>query len=987
MKKLLKVLSMSSLLVSGLVLSSCGEKNDPSSNSEQSSIPSESNSNSSSIPSESSSNSSSIPSESSTSSVPGQATYTIKAVSISGKPIKNAIVSTTVNGEEITMATDSEGLATFNAPSDKLYILDVVDPDGYTLNDDLIGIAAEANQTVELTFTPYLIEDYESLPSFSEFDQMYNYEFTGIESVENATKINSNVKKSIKEELEDHDLVVLNFWYTTCSWCVREFPYLMESYEKYKDSVSLIEIDPGESSNDTVETVSTFLQTNKYDFFTTVGDYNLISAFAISGYPTTVFIDKYGTITSIDGGAITSVDKWDALFEKYTGEDYVQSYEGNSSTVIPTTTFPGSDALANIALAGDDIKKTGVLTFNNEERENYKTYNWPWNVNGDAISPTNKGTNSSYSIVYFDVTVPANKALTLDYKVSCEDGDIFGVYVDGKLMFQDAGNGDKYTTKCVFVSGETEETITVELLYYKDSKLSLYDDNVYVKNIKFVDTDAVGEFRQIRQASTGELDPVDKVWENYITAVLGSDGYYHVGNQTGPLLFAALVDSDTHFSNDSVATLLTSFTDDLKKAKASNGKTYYDILTSYASYCNNSSVSILDMATSGVTPITEELKEALVWLASEFGDEAAKDNENQWLEMCIYIDEYNISDANKLGDPIKGLATFSAFESKINYTSADTNSNYIKFDFPLVPRGYLFAVTPEQSGVYEIKSVVKGGVTECFFYNADGSSSYGNVERGSYARISGEEADENFVYHFYYEAGHTYYVAPCWWDINNTDDTLYFEINYIGESYKYLSQASEGTFTYDSDSSGNISQYISIANVNVQLGEDNYYHPVVEGVIQDDKYIYADFKYVTSIINSMNLETATTQGAFNFTLEALQKEFVHYTTDSDGNLVYDDSGNPISTPYTETELEQIFTLEDKTSEVKSIIEANMVTDTNSIYYGTIKVDNTLCSLLTQLVAKYTFINQTTIDGATKYSPVDGAWLKVCYYEIDLGTNN
>ncbi len=984
MKKLLKVLSVSAILATTITAVSCGNHNTPSSNE-----PSETNEPSSSVTPSESGDSSSSSSSSSSSLAADEATYTIKAQSISGKPIANAIVSTTINGIEETFSSNEAGIITFNAKTNVNYVLEVIDPDGYEATEESKGLLAAPNETVTLEFTPYLIEDYEELPSkFSEYDQMYNYTFTGYESSEGGKTFKGNITKSIKGELEDHDLVILNFWYTTCSWCVREFPSLMESYKKYSDKISLIEINPGSSSNDTVATVQSFLAENKYDFFTTIDDYTLISTFALTGYPTTVFIDRYGTITSIEGGAITSVDKWEALFSSYIGTDYEQKYESSTSTVLPTTTFPGSETLANIALAGEDIKK--VSTFTTETRDNYKTYNWPWVVNGDTISPSNKGVNSSYSIVYLDVTVPANKALTLDYKASTEDGDLFGVYVDGKLMFQDAGNNTDFTTKCVYVAGDVAESITLEFVYYKDSKLSLYDDTVYIKNIKFVDTDTIGSFRQIRQASYGELDPIDKTWGHYVEAVYNAeDGYYHKGSANGPLLLAALSDTNTHFANSSVAEMLaSSFTDDLKKATDTlTGKTYYSILSSYASYCNNSSVTMMDLPTEGLTSITSELYRALVWLGTEFGDEAVKDNKDQWLELCVYIDEYNVADADKLGDPIKGLATFSAIEAKTNVLSTDTNENYIKFDFPLVPRGYFFKVTPTQSGVYRVYGIDEGGITECFFYDEEGNPVSGLTERSAYKNISGDNDDENFSYHFYYEAGKTYYVAPCWWDINNTTDTLHFRIDYVGSSYKYLAQASEGTFTYDSDSSGNISQYVSVSNVDVKLGEDKYYHPVVNNVIQENQYIYADFEYVTAIINSMNLTEATNEGAFDFTLETLQKLFIHYQTDSEGNFVYDANGEPLGTAYTEDELSQIFCMEDKTERVKAIIAANKVTDKNSIYYGTIKVDEELYSLLTQLVAKYTFINTRTESGATIYTPVDGAWLKVCYYEVDLANSS
>ena len=63
----------------------------------------------------------------------------------------------------------------------------------------------------------------------------------------------------------------------------------------------------------------------------------------------------------------------------------------------------------------------------------------------------------------------------------------------------------------------------------------------------------------------------------------------------------------------------------------------------------------------------------------------------------------------------------------------------------------------------------------------------------------------------------------------------------------------------------------------------------------------------------------------------------------------------------------------------------MDTDESSVTYGTIKVDATLQGILQQLMNKCTFINVTTnSDGTKSYSPVDGSWLKLCYYMVTLG---
>ena len=179
----------------------------------------------------------------------------------------------------------------------------------------------------------------EEIIKYAENDQAYDYTFEGYD-FGSKTNFGEKVKWSLSDLLEDNELVILNFWYTTCSWCVREFPYLIDTYSQYQDKVKVIGINPGERYNDTVDTVKTFASEHKLNIMSTVGDTTLIAPVGLKGYPTSVFIDRYGTITMIEDGAITTKDKWDGLFAKYTGDNYVPTYEASGSEVTPDVDFP-----------------------------------------------------------------------------------------------------------------------------------------------------------------------------------------------------------------------------------------------------------------------------------------------------------------------------------------------------------------------------------------------------------------------------------------------------------------------------------------------------------------------------------------------------------------------------------------------------------------------------------------------------------------------
>lgn len=872
--------------------------------------------------------------------------YTVKTQSISGKSVPNAYVTLRGRNGSFSDFSDSNGQAVIMAPAGTYQVeCEDMESEGYIVDSDSEGIQIDdSGEEIIIKFKPQLID--EEMPSdnkYAEYDQMYNYTFEGYDF--GSETFGEKVSWTLSDLLEENELVVLNFWYTTCSWCVREFPYLIDSYKGYADKIKVIGINTG--GKDTVDSVMKFAQTNNLNIMSTVNDTTLYNAFPIKGFPTSVFIDRYGTICMIEDGAITTKDKWDGLFAKYTGDNYVPKYEASGSDVVPDVEFPGSAVLEKAALA-----KNVSATFKEEDRETYKNI-WPWvaTEDGTAIKPSNKGVNSSYSIAWMDITVPANKVLAIDYKASCEDGDMLGIFLDGKRLCQMSGNDKSFKTQYIYVAGKADEKISVEFFFYKDEKTSMYDDTIYIRNIRFLEiNELTTKFQVIRQAAYGNVDPLSKLWDNYVEVVFNeADGYYHVGTEDGPLLLAALNDTNTHFSNKSIVTLLSENTElFVDNTDPANPIDYGKIISQYANYADNSSITMLDLPTNGLTSITKELAEALQFVARVLGV-GDKDDEkypNQWLEMCVYISEYNTPKGEEIGDPIKGLATFNAIEAQITNPedSLEDHYNYIKFDFPLVPRGYLFKFTPEKSGVYHLYGI-SGQSTECFFYGTgserqDDSRAY--VSRDNFTRYDNNvKYAEDFDQYMYYEAGKTYYIAPVFFDVDDTEHLLRFRIDYYGTYKEYLAQASEGTFTYNENADGSIGNIISISNIKVVLGNDGFYHPTDgNGHAISDEYIYADFKYTTGVFSSNSLEQIIEKGGFNFSK--------------------DENGNAVAGGI------------DETSTIKQYL-AQMDTDVNSLTYGTVKVNSGLMGLLQKLMDKYTFKN------------VADSWLKVCYFKVTLGS--
>ena len=71
-------------------------------------------------------------------------------------------------------------------------------------------------------------------------DVMYDFTLTTVDGKEiTLSELFANGKKA----------VVLNFWYTTCTYCIEEFPYLQAAYEKYQDEIELIGINAYPTDN------------------------------------------------------------------------------------------------------------------------------------------------------------------------------------------------------------------------------------------------------------------------------------------------------------------------------------------------------------------------------------------------------------------------------------------------------------------------------------------------------------------------------------------------------------------------------------------------------------------------------------------------------------------------------------------------------------------------------------------------------------------
>ena len=776
--------------------------------------------------------------------------------------------------------------------------------------------------------------------------------------------------QKLSELLKTKKMVLINFWYTTCSWCVKEFPYMDAVYQQYKDEIEIVALNHSTLQGDSEEGIKNFKNNFYTDYvggeatgglsFPMAKDYtNMGPAFALEGYPTSVIVDRYGVICMIEAGGIVSEAPFVAMFEHFTAENYEQkifhSLEELMPAEKPNVSMPSSDEIAGVFNQGEI-----TVTYRPEtEDENAEMY-WPFIISekdGEkVIVPANTGRDGSFAIMYADVALKAGEALAFDYWASSEQGaDILYMLVDAKDIYQISGVSDKWNTCYTFVA-EEDGTYEVAFCFTKDSSDTVGDDTVYLRNLRVAKVADIDVPTYIpRQAATKPA--ADGFgYEQYITPVFNEeDGLWHVGDKNGPLLLVNLM-MGTQFSNNPI------YSHAYNGEIVLDGVNYYDELVEYCNYASNASIY-------GYCSINAELKDLLEKVAAAIGLET--DNPNQWLQMCAYYDAYG-TDGAQLDDPIRGLAPYSA------YTATEGDNNYVYYDRVIMPRGLLYKFVPTQSGAYRITSHSDWQV-DGWIFNPDRTEYY--VHEGG-ERMFYDPVNLSMV--VYFEAGRDYYIDIAFYDVYQVGGFT-FSVEFLGASYDHFTAASPGYFTFpdgeivDDGGLGELAEILS-GGIQIALGDDGYYHEKrADGSL--GSILYADFVGLTAIF-SHSIESMIDRGAFNFAVTESDQEILNYMA-----LYGDGTRDKLKEIWGEEfdSLAEIYMLDevlagkthgrgpDLTNDIKAYLDKKEpASEEHPEREGCVAVDVRLAELLQTLMDKYTFAG------------VDYSWAKLCYYYQHLG---
>ena len=879
----------------------------------------------------------------------GKTEYTVSIKTIGGRPIPG-ITFHIFEGEDLIDygQTDENGIGVVSLkPSNGYSVkLSTFSLDGYTVEDKYDFVGTTAN----IVLTSFVIAD----------SDLTGVQYKVGDIIRDFSVMTSDgTTFTLSEALKTKKAVLINFWYSTCGPCVNEFPFMQSAYEKYSDDIEVIALNnySGDSENAVKEFKASMGLT-----FPVAKDYSRLgSAFSLAGYPTSILVDRYGTICLIEVGGLTSEKPFVAMFDHFSSDKYEQKLLGSVDELtpieLPDVDMPSSEEIG-AALNGNGFN--AIYTPETEAAD--AEYSWPFIVGTkdgqSCIYNSNSYKDNSFATLHAAVELKAGEALAIDWFADTElSVDVLYILVNGKDIYRISGTSEGWSTCYPYVAVE-DGTYNVAFVYLKDSSTDEGEDRVYLKNFRKVDISDIASDTYIpRQAATNP-NANGLGYQNYVTVVYNpADGYYHVGTQDGPLLLVDLM-AGTQLSDTSLNDL--GYNGELTDAKGD----IYEALVDYCNYAINGTIY-------GYSPVTEELKGLLERAAEIVGFEPG--NPNQWLQACSYYDAYG-PDVKQLEDPVKGIAFFAAFDTVLS-TETEKKFNTVTYDGRVImPRGLKYKFVPTVSGAYIIKSQSTDEVNGWIF-----NDKYEIIHEASVVDrpYDGKTIDTtNVSMIIYMEAGKTYYIDIAYYDIYAAG-TFTFTVQYIAETYQHFHLASPGHFTYVESATGQLNQTIA-GGINVALGEDGYYHELrADGSL--GSIVYADFSYATGIF-SHSIVNMITMGGFNFSYNETDQIVIaklkelNYDVDACRAYYKELWGDTYAEWEDIYKLEEVFAGkyhgdgEDLTDEISAYLEKMIPASTEAPELeGCVAVDAELAVLLQKLMDKYSL------------SGVKNSWTKLCYY--------
>lgn len=239
--------------------------------------------------------------------------YRITLLTQAGEPLENVKIFVYEDpslGELVSVGTtDAQGTISFEEePRDAFAAVLKGVPVGYAV-EELYTISIGDNQ-ITLADRELTKEELASV-RYGLGDRLTNLTVTDCDGN----------RHSLMELLQQKKAVVLNFWFLNCGPCKMEFPYVQEAYDAFGKDVAILALNPVDGTD---ETVRTYRWENGLTFPMANCDPVLQDTFQIRAYPTTLIIDRTGTICLSHVGMFTDSAALCNALKYFTQETYEQ---------------------------------------------------------------------------------------------------------------------------------------------------------------------------------------------------------------------------------------------------------------------------------------------------------------------------------------------------------------------------------------------------------------------------------------------------------------------------------------------------------------------------------------------------------------------------------------------------------------------------------------------------------------------------------------
>lgn len=806
--------------------------------------------------------------------------YTIEVTSAGGLKLGGIKVAALLNGATVDEGISIDGKIelTLEPAEYTLKVDESTLPDGYFIADGATFKTSATDGKAKITLSSSVIA--QSTPPGTRYqmgDVMYDFAFTDATTGE---------RNSLTEVFKTKKAVVINFWYTECGPCRSEFPAMQAAYSNFSDELEIIAL----NNHDSQDEIKDFRRSGGLTFVMAQDGANMHGYFNVQAWPTTVVIDRFGTIAFWDStGAITQTSTWVAMFTTFTSDDYQQSGAGDDDVTQDWARPDASVKMPASAEIEQAINGSGtagkVNNYRLGESEDAKKDSWPWllgeDEGGKYLYSPNAGKNYSYSTLYVDFNLDSGDIIYYEYNINSETNCDF-LYVllvdledpsNNKRITSYSGDSEGWVAENALYTANRPIKITLGFSYLKDQLQgpASGEEIAAIRNIRVIQAkDITTATDLVTPAVSGAL--VDGKYEQYESVKLNpDDGYYHLYNEAtntyGALLLADVLEATMWSSN--VVGKTTFINPEGRTTAASVYLLSYWTMSNYKTAQNDGGLKftydktadgeisetlitnyyLQGFSDNGYTPVTEELKEALELFVEEYCRENEKDHyEKQWLELCYYFIHYG--DAHKEGepcyvdyDPTFALTRRNAYTA-VEGTAANPVANHVNVTKIITidgGGGIYFRFEPKSSGIYHIYTNSTSQLIDPYIYVR---TPEGKGDNSFLAELDDDMSPDKFtkkVYqnvdsYVYFEAGTVYYLQCRFHQLQVTGEYDFF-IEYTGKTsmdYLRFATTGEGLWTY------NQSGFIYYVAIEVSLQSDQTYYAVNRDGTLGSK-VYIDF--------------------------------------------------------------------------------------------------------------------------------------------------